>query len=97
MHSKTTHIPAPTKQLLKPHNTQSKQNKETTCTYKAKPLCIPVPKDKKCIKDSHLNTPKKLHTSNNPTNAKQPNYYETVNLTNTKVNSSHYTLQQTRK
>ena len=37
---------------------------------KTRPSCIPVPKDRTCvpvIKDSHLNQPKDLQTSNSPT------------------------------
>ena len=51
-------IPVPTKQLLKPCTTENKQNKDTTC--------IPVPKDRKCIKDSHINKSTDLHMSNSP-------------------------------
>ena len=57
-------------QLLQPHFTQSKHNKDTPTIQKVRPSCIPVPKDKKCIpviKDSHLNQPKDLQTSNSPT------------------------------
>ena len=74
-------IPVPTKKIIKPHSTQSKENKNSTHIYKAKPSCIPVYKDTKhvpVIRDNHPKQPKKPQTSNNSavpsnqTTAKQP-------------------------
>ena len=68
--SRPSHIPILKTQMLQPHITQSKHIKDTPTIQKARPSCIPVPKDKKClpvIKDSHLNQPKDLQTSNSPT------------------------------
>ena len=56
--------------LLQPQITQSKHNKDTSTIHKARPSCIPLPKDKKhipVIKDSHLNQPKDSQPSNSPT------------------------------
>ena len=69
----------------------------TTCIQRTRPSCIPIPKDTKSIKNSHLSTSTDFQTPSSPT---PPNIQTTVKQTTLptqKTSTAPTYLQQTRK
>ena len=91
--SRPSHIPKLKTQMLQPHITNSKHNKDTSTVEKVKPSHIPVPKDKKC----HLNPPRDLQTPSSLTAPSKQTTKQQSTLPMQKTTPTTTHSQQTRR